>query len=311
MTTGKPCMSDSDCQVNGGACINKCSTSIYTTNGSLYPTPVCLQPTCNPAPSSDPKGQYIHFCDGPDLSDSPGVCLPLTTPPTANMGICLPQCQYLNNGSAPVNPAGQTPACAGKDVCNPFAFGTTNQGEPIAIGYCFGGCTQTSDCPVGNECQVDEGICVKTTTTRTLSVGSACTSADGDPSTSNPNGTGHCSCNYDTQTLEGYCTSFCIVGAAAGTPGGCPISDAGLQFECDDMTPSFLQTSADGGVAWGTSMENTGMAGECLVKCTPTDAGGTGSAGCPNGGTADAGGGGDLCSSYYIGGPDCVPGAPY
>ncbi|HEX8790287.1 MAG TPA: hypothetical protein VF765_04995 [Polyangiaceae bacterium] len=304
-TVGKPCTSDSDCQVNGMACTNICSTSYYKPSmGSRYPTAVCINVTCDPAPPSDPTGQYIHFCDGPDNTlATPGICVPTTSPPKSGMGLCLPQCEYSNDGAA-------AKGCVGKDACTPYAFGTLTSGSPIALGICYGGCTQDTDCPTGNHCQLDTGICVAQTKTRTLQPGDPCTAADADPSTNNPGGKGNCSCVYDTQTLEGYCTTYCITGATSG-PGSCPTLDSGVTFTCDNSTPSSITTSS-GSTPWGTTAENAGVAGSCYIKCAPSDAG-AGDAGgtCPYGGAADGGGGGDLCSSATIAGPDCLPGAAF
>jgi hypothetical protein len=302
-TVGKQCTSDSDCQVNGMACTNICSTSYYpAAQGVRYPTAICINLMCDPAPSSDPTGQYIHFCDGPDGQlNTPGICIPTTNPPKPGQGLCLPQCQYSNDGKAPTG-------CVGKDVCTPYAFGTLSTGTPIAIGICYGGCTKDGDCSVGQHCQTDTGLCEAAVKSRTLQPGDPCTSADADPSGNNPGGKGNCSCFYDTRTNEGYCSTFCITGVTSG-PGSCPTTDSGVTFVCDDSTPSQLQTSM-GTTPWGTTMENPGIAGNCLIKCTPSDAG-AGDAGsmCPYGGAADAGGGGDLCSNSTIAGPDCQPGA--
>ena len=302
-TVGKQCSSDADCQVNGMACTNVCSTSYYmASSGVRYPTAVCINLSCDPAPAGDPTGQYIHFCDGPDSTlSTPGICIPTTNPPKSGMGLCLPQCEYSNDGKAATG-------CVGKDVCSPYVFGTLNTGAPIAIGICYGGCTKDSDCPVGNHCQTDTGLCEPQVKSRTLQPGDPCTASDADPSSSNPNGKGNCSCFYDTATNEGYCSTYCISGVTSG-PGSCPTTDSGVTFVCDNLTPSSIQTSS-GTTPWGTTMQNPGVAGNCLIPCTESD-GGAGDAGsmCPYGGEADAGGGGDLCSSGTIAGPDCLPGA--
>jgi hypothetical protein len=304
-TVGKACSSDADCQVNGMACTNVCSTSYYKPgDGVRYPTAVCISLTCDPAPPGDPNGQFIHFCDGPDGDlNTPGVCLPTTSPPKSGMGLCLPQCQYTNDGNAPKG-------CVGKDACTRYGFGTLSSGAPFGLGICYGGCTQSSDCPAGNECQTDEGICVATVKSRTLPPGAPCTSADADPTSANPNGKGNCNCIYDTVTNEGYCSTYCLTGATSG-PGSCPTTDSGATFVCDDNTPSTIMTSS-GNTPWGTTMENPGIGGSCFLQCTPSDAGASDAGnGCPYGGAADAGGGGDLCSNATIAGPDCLPGAAF
>ena len=302
-TVGKQCSSDADCQVNGMACTNVCSTSYYMpSSGVRYPTAVCINLSCDPAPPSDPTGQYIHFCDGPDGTlATPGICLPTTSPPKSGMGLCLPQCEYSNDGKA-------AKGCVGKDVCSPYVFGTLNSGSPVAIGICYGGCTRDVDCPVGQHCQTDTGLCEPQVKSRTLQPGDPCTASDGDPTSNNPNGKGSCSCFYDTATNEGYCSTYCITGVTSG-PGSCPTTDSGVTFVCDALTPSVIQTS-NGSTPWGTTMQNPGVAGNCLIQCTESDAG-AGDAGsmCPYGGAADAGGGGDLCSTVSIAGPDCIPGA--
>src|SRR5438105_446480 len=69
-TVGLPCKADSDCQPAGGPGVAICSTSAF--NGAVYPTPVCVIPSCDPGIDG-----FAHFCDGPDVPGSPGFCLPI------------------------------------------------------------------------------------------------------------------------------------------------------------------------------------------------------------------------------------------
>jgi hypothetical protein len=90
----------------------------------------------------------------------------------------------------------------------------------IGIGYCFGGCKVDTDCPTGNKCQKEDGLCVKTPVVYTKTVGTACTDLDAkDPQ--------KCNCVYTTAEKMGYCTQVCRFGES-GTCGAGFSCDVGL-----------------------------------------------------------------------------------
>jgi hypothetical protein len=269
-TVGNACQSDADCQPAGGPGVNTCSISTF--NDAIYPTPVCVSRGCDPGSDG-----FAHFCDGTsDDPSAPGFCLPIGQ----GQGVCLPRCLARNDGSAPVG-------CRGKDNCVVAAFATdltTNQ--PVAIGYCFGGCTANSDCPAGNSCQTDIGICVRTVTAPTKQVGQACTSAD-NGSTTTP---ATCNCLVNPNTGNGYCTQFCAVNSTTAT---CPTG-----YICDSFEPKTL-TDSTGVTVAGFTTQNSALAGSCVVACSLPDAGGDGgSSTCPAGST---------CTTSETAGNDCLP----
>ena len=265
--------------------IARCTNGLFQA-GPLFPTPVCILTTCNPAPTDganpDPNGDYIHFCDGPDQSTSPGVCVPSQSNP--GTGICYPACLYADDGKAAAG-------CTGKDACSPFAFGTDSNGAPIGIGVCFGGCTQDSDCPASADggtthCDTLTALCQNTVTAPTKSVGDSCTKAD---STSNA-----CNCEYNTTSGNGYCSTACITGGAA-----CPTG-----YSCDAFSPKTLDFG-DAGTKPGFAQQNPGLLGTCFATCTPSDAGsdaaddaGGAASGCPASAT---------CKDTTVAGPNCQP----
>jgi hypothetical protein len=218
-TTGKACTSDADCTVAGGPGIARCSSSVFAPE-SYYPTPVCILPTCTPV-----SDQQIHYCDGPDQPSSPGICVPQGT---AGGGICIPKCTYDETGDAATG-------CVGKDMC--FAYTTGTQG---GVGYCWGGCTQDGDCPQGQKCQTDQGLCVEGVVPPTKAFGAACTKSDSD--------NGVCNCLYGGSAETGYCSSFCITGGPATCPAG-SICD-GLEYR-----------------QYGFSTQNPGLGGFCSSTC--------------------------------------------
>jgi hypothetical protein len=297
-TVGKACQSNADCQSAGGPGVNRCSSAAGFTAGPLWPTAVCVLTSCDPLGTGN--GQ-LQFCDGPANSpSSPGVCLPTTNPPAANMGVCLPQCRFGADGASPTG-------CQGKDVCNPAAFGT-NAGAVVGFGYCLGGCKADADCPTGSKCQVDEGTCLTTLKTRTKTLGQACTSTD---STS-----GACFCESNSTTNQGYCTQYCTAGASGVA---CPSG-----YLCDTFETLQLNgLAADGGLVPGFTQQNAGLAGACRAICRGTsDAGSTaggdasGDSGGDAGGDASGNAGGDggsvcppssTCSMAETAGPVCVP----
>lgn len=267
-TTGKACTGDADCQPAGGAGVNICTSTNPFQGNSLYPSPVCLDPKpCDPGTDG-----FLHFCDGPDASTSPGVCLQGAT---AGEGVCLPQCNFKPDGSA-------VTGCVGKDACfvDGFAQNPSNANAAIGIGYCFAGCDSDADCGTGQHCQTDDGTCVATLATD-AAVGTACTVANG---TSTPT----CNCISSTQTGKGYCAQFCHTGG----------TECGAGEICDAELPLELTTSADASIP-GWTAANPGLGGFCSPTCTV------------DGGTAADGGNGcppnATCLPGDFGGPDCLP----
>ena len=190
-TTGKACTSDADCVRLYGPGLTRCSSSVFSPE-DYYPTPVCIIPTCSPVTDTT-----LHFCDGPDDSSSPGICVPDPTSTTG--GACIPKCTYDSIGTQPSG-------CQGKDTCYAYTGAKQN-----GIGYCWAGCTQDADCESGQHCQTDQGLCEKGITPPTKAIGAACTKSD--------TNAGVCNCLYGTMNT-GYCSSFCIVGDTATCPTG-------------------------------------------------------------------------------------------
>jgi hypothetical protein len=289
-TSGKQCMTDTDCYGVGGPHQNKCTIDALYQDGEIDPTPICVDPApCDPCGGTMPCDQYLHQCDGPDMSAAtPGICIPTTTPEQAGMGACQPACNFMGDGSAPTG-------CVGKDVCNPFGFGS--QGTTVfGVGICQGGCTADADC-VGEKCDVLRGDCVKSVPARTKNVGDACS---GSTDTS-------CFCPW---TNAGACTAFCRA-PAAGTPDPC-----GAGFACVTFEPTtFVSATTDASMP-GFTMQNQGMAGFCLPTCTlgGQDAGGGPSeAGAGDAAPAEGGTGGACPSNWTcqnnfpVGSAVCAP----
>ena len=226
-TTGKACATDDECDVTSeGKGI--CSKAAFGGN-SLYPTNNCIQNTCD-----IPDPTKVTYCD----CDT-GVCLS-----TGSGGICLPACQWKDDGAAPVG-------CEGKNACNPYAWGTDDAKAIIGIGYCFGGCKADADCSDGQKCQTENGLCQKALDPAyTKTPGTACTDADNkDPA--------KCNCLYATDAAgakSGYCSTFCTMGGTACAAG----------FTCDAGLPKTK--IADDDIVF--TKAPTGMAGYCLKDCT-------------------------------------------
>ena len=231
-TVGKTCSSDADCHSASGPNKVKCSKTVFSPE-DYYPTAVCIIDSCSPV-STD---STLHFCDGPDDSSSPGICVP-----GLNGGVCVPKCNYDQNGNAPTG-------CAGKDTC--FTYPTATE---TGVGYCWGGCTSDQDCSDGQHCQTDQGICVVGVTPPTKNIGDACTKAD--------NTTEACECLYGNSN-DGYCSSFCIVGQTSTCPSG---------YLCDSF--EFR--------AYGYTTPSVGMAGYCTKDCSGDAAACPASASCSN-----------------------------
>jgi hypothetical protein len=228
-TVGRPCSTDSDCKSPNGPGLARCSSSVFAPQ-DYYPTPVCILPSCGPV--SDASG--LHFCDGPDVSSSPGVCLPSGTSGT----VCLPKCVYDSMGTTPTG-------CQPHDACFAFVSGPEN-----GIGYCWAACTEDADCKNGQKCQVDEGWCVQGVLPPTKNIGDACTSSD--------TTLGACNCLYGSNK-SGYCSSVCTIGSTT-----CPSG-----YVCDSLelrmsgyaTPNAgmggycaVDCTADAGVCPGASV---------------------------------------------------------
>jgi hypothetical protein len=238
--TGKACTSDADCKTANGPNVARCSNSVFAPE-DYYPTAVCVLPSCPTV--SDAQG--LHYCDGPDNSASPGVCVN----DGATGTICLPKCTYDQVGGAPVG-------CQGHDTC--FAYtGAKEQG----IGYCWGGCTKDADCQDGQKCQVDQGLCEKGVTPPTKGFGVACTKSD--------TNTGVCNCLYGTGN-SGYCSTFCVVGGPACPSGAvCDSLEArayGYTTPNTGMAGYCAQTCAlDGGSCVSSSCTNVFASGpDCI-----------------------------------------------
>lgn len=229
-TTGKDCTDDASCDpLELGTSF--CSPTGFT-SGSLYPTPTCFSVDCDAG-----DGTKIMGCD-----KDTGVCLS-----TSSGGICLPACEFDDTGAAPKG-------CNGKNKCNVYGWGTDSTTMAvIGVGYCFGGCKADADCPTGNKCQVEDGLCVKTKVTYTKNPGDACVKADSGSSTT----PAKCNCLYTTAEGTGYCANTCYFGE----------STCGTGFTCDTNLPSAKIRDTD--VIFTKSP--TGMAGYCLKNCS-TDA---------------------------------------
>jgi hypothetical protein len=287
-TTGLPCTKDADCLGDAGGPGNvKCSiTALPSVFGgdAIYPSGVCMITPAQGGNCSAPNDGNFHFCDGPDQQGSPGICVPL--PPPAVTGDCLPLCLFPADGTA-------AQGCVGKDACIPFGFGTQSSGAAIGIGYCWGGCTQSSDCPTGNVCQTNLTQCVKSATPITAA-GSSCLGS------AKP--TAACNCFATVAPPQnGFCADSCIT----GDPTGCPAGQV-----CDANLPTEL-VGANDATATGFTQQNSGLVGVCLPTCTL----GTGDAGTKDSGAkTDAGSGGGcggfanaVCQSTTAAGADCAP----
>jgi hypothetical protein len=226
-TVGRRCSSDSECVGKNGPGTNRCSNDAFVA-GPLLPTPVCVGPACDPGTDGN-----LHYCDGPDGPESLGVCFDLGT----GTGVCLPKCTVATDGST-------ARGCAGKDVCNVYGEDATG-----AVGYCFGGCTRSADCPTGSTCDPSNGLCEASPPTAALALGQACMANAPNPG---------CNCFGNLTTGVGYCTQFCITGSAAAA---CPTG-----YVCDST--EALGGSMDAGAALpGFAVQTPGLAGSCLVAC--------------------------------------------
>ena len=229
---GKACTTDKDCFVANGPGLARCSNTVF--NGEdFFPTAVCVLPSCSPVTNNN----AVHFCDGPDLPVSPGICVTSGT----SGSVCLPKCTYDKQGGAPQG-------CVGKDACN--AYATT---AAAGVGYCFGGCTQDGDCQDGQKCQTDRGWCLPGVTPPTKNVGDSCTSSDSTALV--------CNCLYGSQKT-GYCSEFCTVGGTA-----CPNG-----FVCDSLEiRASGYSTPNTGMAGYCIQSCAGDAAACTTNSTCTN----------------------------------------
>jgi hypothetical protein len=273
-TSGVPCTTDQECQTGAGinVCSNSYSGQLNDLNGvtspQFWPTPLCIVPlpTLATVGNCDPgEVGELQFCDSADPTDpsSPGICIPLTTPQQAGPanGYCLPHCTFNFDGTA-------ASGCPGKDTCNAFNYlldTTTNtiQGH----GFCQGTCQADADCSdlgAGWVCQADLGVCTTTKKARSKAIGAACTNSGNDPTplATSDTETGACNCPFSgTGPTQFYCTQACVVG---GNP--CPTG-----YVCDALIPGQLAFTADDGgdlILTPPAVQNPGLAGTCLAKCT-------------------------------------------
>jgi hypothetical protein len=321
-TSGKPCTTSADCTTATGPGINVCSNTspdVVVTNVKvqLLPTPVCTVSrvgsggNCDPAPPSDTAGAFVHFCDGPDMPTSPGICIPGTNPPMAMLGVCLPACTFALDGSA-------QKGCPGKDTCAPYTVTLDANGNGVGVGFCQGSCQIDADCSAlgtGYVCQTDIGFCTKTKVTRTKSVGQAC-AADPTKVVGNDSATGACNCVANGTTNLGYCSTACVVGGSPCANGW--VCDNGLLSDVQLSNNQVLMVTADA----------TGTPGQCMQPCSlggadggTSDAGSAGDGSSPLDGGPKAGDAGDAgaavaggacpatstCQATSPVGPDCVP----
>jgi hypothetical protein len=300
-TSGQPCTSG--CAGDAGpdaAGANVCSNTlppqiIADVKAQIWPTPVCVVPpppggvvspltgNCDPAPlSSDPNGLQVHYCDGPDLPSSPGVCVPFDpSNPQTGLGACYPRCTFSTDGSRAIG-------CIGADTCAFFRFnpvplpdaGASADGGVATgvtgVGFCQGTCQKDADCAdlnVGGAnfvCQTDLGYCTPQPVVRTKPLGAPCTVADSDA--------GACNC-FAGADGSGYCSTRCVVG---GVP--CPMG-----WVCDPGEPANV-TVLGLMTTFPVLAPTQGMVGMCAPPCSPILDGGAGSdaAPAPDAGASDA-----------------------
>jgi hypothetical protein len=276
-------MTDADCDTPTGPGVHVCSNDVIYGDAAVFPKPVCVLPgECDPLANG--TGQ-LAFCDGdPTDPASPGVCVPNTNPPESGKGTCFPQCNFKTDGSAATG-------CVGKDVCQTDGFGTDSSGNPLGIGYCYGGCATDSDCSAAGAnaamaadraqlCDTLYGICTATVTPPTLAIGAGCNSSVT---------TSTCDCIANANNNLGFCSTFCKQGGSE-----CPSG-----WTCDLSLPTTLTNSMDATVA-GWTQDNPGMGGFCTPSCNV----GTGMATGTDSGVCPAN---TSCQAGDVDGPDCLP----
>ncbi len=230
-TVGKACTTGADCHSANGPNVAKCSNGLFSPE-DYYPTSVCVIPSCTTVSDSN----SLHYCDGPDNSASPGICVS-----GFSGSICLPKCAYDQNGSAATG-------CAGNDTCNPYPTS-----KETGFGYCWAGCTKDQDCSDNQKCQVDQGLCVEGVTPPTKNFGDACTKSDTDDEV--------CNCLYGASN-SGYCTDFCVVGGNT-----CPNGAV-----CDPfLYRAYGYTTSNVGLAGYCTIGCAGDAASCPSSSTCTN----------------------------------------
>ena len=247
-TVGKECTSTADCKVAGSKNDNACSKGFFTA-GDLFGSPVCIQAKCTQGNSNPPTVGDL-LCD-----DQTGLCLPNG----GSDGICFPFCSY--DSMAVVD------KCAGGNKCNIAYLGTDAMKKTSAIGFCFGACTADTDCKgtAGEKCQVEDGLCVKTTIAYTA-VGTACTrGAAGTPATCNCNTVGNfpdggAPANAD----KGYCTHSCITGTAGDAVCATAKPAGATTWKCTAKLPT-LDTMTNMPLF---TAQPSDVSGTCAQTCT-------------------------------------------
>jgi hypothetical protein len=218
-TTGQACARDGDCVGASGPGVNRCDLS--------SPAPACRLPQC--AAHAD---GHVHYCDGPDVPASPGICLA--------DGTCWPKCTFGDDGTPAVG-------CLGQDACNAYAFETDPAtGTPRGIGYCRGGCETDVDCRSGMRCQTDRGLCVATLSFDEA-LGTAC-QIDASPA---------CDCFYAATSHAGYCAQACTMSGAECPPGS----------TCEALLPTTYV--AGDATVQGFTTQSPGLGGLCAPTCGP------------------------------------------
>lgn len=231
-TTGKACTTLDDCDITGDG-INVCSADWFAA-GPLYPNPVCFQKECTPGETGK-----LASCD-----QNKGWCQSYSSGSTR----CYPKCSFEVDKDTPIT------GCIGKNACDWIGWTTDDAGKSRGAGICFGGCTADADCPTGNKCQVEEGLCVnaKSYWTATKKVGDLCDAKDRATATTKA----ACNCYFNSKVGKGYCVQFCKMG---DSPSTCPTG-----FSCDAQLPVA-------GAKVNFTAAGKGVAGACLKNCD-TDA---------------------------------------
>ena len=293
-TTGKACTSDADCAGPNGPGANRCSNgSTYTVDALVaegWATPVCVVPykspgNCDPAPPTDPMGTTVHWCDGPDVASSPGICIPNDpNKPSSGQGICFPKCTFATDGTA-------AQGCVGHNACSPYDFvldTTTN--TVLGFGSCQSGCQTDADCAnlgAGYGCQTDIGFCIKGSPVPppTGQFGDACSNVDdAGVSLREPNcnkcNFGFCDGCAAGPGGSGFCSSVCVTGGAA-----CPNG-----WTCDVGEPSVMDFN-QGTTQVLIKAQGAGLLGTCFPPCA-------GGLSCPAG---------SICKTNTPAGANCEP----
>jgi hypothetical protein len=310
-TTGKACKTNAECIGDGGAGINKCSSAyafkFYGVQVELWASPVCIIPpsatgNCDPAPATDPLGQGVHFCDGPDDPSAPGICLAFNpSAPVAGQGVCYPKCTFGTDGSAATGCVGASACGLVNYLLDTSAAGPDGGGLSLAnvqgVGFCQSACQKDADCsPLGTGfvCQNDLGDCTMKTLARTKQPGAACTTAG----TTNDETTGACFCAAGS-TGAGFCSSVCTVG---GNP--CPDG-----WVCETGEPTVLDFGAGAPTFPPLTKQTSGMLGTCTPACTPADAGASEppEAGASDGSAPSTCPAMSTCQTTTIASPNCAP----